>query len=680
MRPFVVRFAHAVLDVVPAGDELLVLTSSRLETLGQGLEPRSSTPLPNGHGSSLVVLADGRRLTGSTSFGELFVDGVPVTVGTEAYWSSFAPLGDGFVAWSQRHTLLDRRGERVVLARKTVLAKVAVWRDRVVFADWEKTELISPDGTVETLPGATMVAACGAHLALGSDEEGVIFYDGALREVARVGVGASLLQPWGDAVLASGAAGVACLTPDGAAWRWTCDEELAEPLIVGTRVLARSWSVQQAWLLDERGALEATLDLEGYATGAAPLGDGVVVTSTQGHEAVWWRPGGLERLSHDATPRLVGVLPTGVALAEGETLSVWRTDAEGPEPVVGASDLPLGAPLITAQGDVVLDAHGRFSSRGHAFNGLAVSITHGTPWRHALTAEQARPLLEALLARRSRPGALPSNDEWRAAEQECLVTSHSHFAAVEASLPLPTSATELGRALGVSARVIVAALRAGRFPLEPPQPVKGWEYLGAFETDGAVTVSDPCAIDSKHTSAPFMLALRLEVRPGEWHVFVRPGSAAHSDRTAELACLHADGFDTFADEALGSIGIDSGMAGMFDARCPRPVEGLEEGVHHGRCAVATTGVGDGSYPVFVGRAHGAVVKVRVHFLDPPAAELDTTFTPKSNGRAYSPKARYAVGDCLTHPTFGSGTVVGVRDRKADVRFADGVRVLVHAPA
>lgn len=49
-------------------------------------------------------------------------------------------------------------------------------------------------------------------------------------------------------------------------------------------------------------------------------------------------------------------------------------------------------------------------------------------------------------------------------------------------------------------------------------------------------------------------------------------------------------------------------------------------------------------------------------------------------RVYSPQVHYQVGDTLSHPKFGSGTVQKVAGPKIEVTFADGeVRALVHAP-
>lgn len=47
-------------------------------------------------------------------------------------------------------------------------------------------------------------------------------------------------------------------------------------------------------------------------------------------------------------------------------------------------------------------------------------------------------------------------------------------------------------------------------------------------------------------------------------------------------------------------------------------------------------------------------------------------------REYSMQARFSVGDRITHPKFGLGTVVEKRIGKIDVKFGREIRVLVHA--
>jgi hypothetical protein len=49
-------------------------------------------------------------------------------------------------------------------------------------------------------------------------------------------------------------------------------------------------------------------------------------------------------------------------------------------------------------------------------------------------------------------------------------------------------------------------------------------------------------------------------------------------------------------------------------------------------------------------------------------------------KPYSPKACFAPGDLLLHATFGKGVVVGVQDRRIDVLFEQGPKVLAHTPA
>ncbi|HZS05014.1 MAG TPA: hypothetical protein VFD58_09285 [Blastocatellia bacterium] len=47
-------------------------------------------------------------------------------------------------------------------------------------------------------------------------------------------------------------------------------------------------------------------------------------------------------------------------------------------------------------------------------------------------------------------------------------------------------------------------------------------------------------------------------------------------------------------------------------------------------------------------------------------------------KEYSMQARFRVGDRISHPRFGIGTVIEQRQSKIDVKFGREVRVLVHA--
>lgn len=64
-----------------------------------------------------------------------------------------------------------------------------------------------------------------------------------------------------------------------------------------------------------------------------------------------------------------------------------------------------------------------------------------------------------------------------------------------------------------------------------------------------------------------------------------------------------------------------------------------------------------------------------------ASELALTVTlGRAEGRAYSPKERFEVGEVIEHPRFGKGLVdAQVEVNKIRVRFTDEARVLVHRP-
>lgn len=49
-------------------------------------------------------------------------------------------------------------------------------------------------------------------------------------------------------------------------------------------------------------------------------------------------------------------------------------------------------------------------------------------------------------------------------------------------------------------------------------------------------------------------------------------------------------------------------------------------------------------------------------------------------KTYSPKVTFAVDDTVSHPTFGSGYVIAVRQDKVDITFRIGTKTLMHARA
>jgi hypothetical protein len=59
--------------------------------------------------------------------------------------------------------------------------------------------------------------------------------------------------------------------------------------------------------------------------------------------------------------------------------------------------------------------------------------------------------------------------------------------------------------------------------------------------------------------------------------------------------------------------------------------------------------------------------------------FDEVFSQKRGPtKSYSPKVTFAVDDTVSHPTFGSGYVIAVRNDKVDITFRIGTKTLMHA--
>jgi len=161
-------------------------------------------------------------------------------------------------------------------------------------------------------------------------------------------------------------------------------------------------------------------------------------------------------------------------------------------------------------------------------------------------------------------------------------------------------------------------------------------------------------------------------------VFARNGEGDLSDRTGELVAIHTDGFDTYATELLGTIGVDSACAGIWDKACPKrdrdaPVdEGVQAGSARWRIPASATACIPSTR-----QDPRIVVKLRLGFLDVPRSIARSR--RRSTAVASIRRARmFALGEMIEHPKFGAGTVTAVSDGgKIDVTFADGKRTLVH---
>ena len=434
----------------------------------------------------------------------------------------------------------------------------------------------------------------------------------------------------------------------------------------------------------------------------AAFGGGIALAERDAPDALWWRPGAeLARLPHDVSPSLLRAVPAGLASAEGNILYVWRTDVQGPEVAPLAHDLPMHTPIVIAGTPLQIVGAGRFALRALTLGGHASRVEPGTPWRPLTTRDEATRLVERLV-QRTFDGPLPAipgdvmiyDLAARLGQLPLSQTVDLHGRALFAAASLDPEVRvrsawargsvfdELGAALGTSGRALLAAVKARKRKLEPPRPVPGYEYLGTFTTSGQLTVSDPCYVGKQAPAGTaFALSLEVDGHAGVWHVFLRPGAGNDRDRTAELVTIHDDGFDVFAAEAIGLIGVDSGTAGVFDKQCPRR-DGdtpLEEGTFPALGAIASAGHGDGMYPVFAGHRSGRVAKLRLCFLGGDV-EVDRS-VPRSTAAAkpYRASARFAVGDTIEHVKFGTGSVIRAgTDGKIDVRFADATRTLVHA--
>jgi hypothetical protein len=472
------------------------------------------------------------------------------------------------------------------------------------------------------------------------------------------------------------------------------------PQVIGERVVVGSYAIGKAWIIDAAGAA-IELALPGKLWEARGFDGGIALLVGEHADVLWWRPGAdLARLGHDVAPRLLRDVPAGLAVLEANHVYLWRTDVQGPEYSPVATSIPLEVPIVAAGRVVRALAPKRFVVLAQTSERKIVALAPDAPWRAAIGRDDALAVVQRLVAR-DVEGELPpipteESDDARAklALLPPMQTATLHARALFAPTTLDKHArdvamwarepfyAELGAALGLSGRTVAAAVRGRKYPLVPPREVAGYDYLGTFTTSGALVVADPAYVGSKRAPGAFSLAVRVKGLEGLWHVFVRNGDGAESDRTAELVAIHSDGFDTYATEVLGTIGVDSGCAGIYDKACPKRDRDMlvEEGVQGGLGALAWSGMGDGVYPVYAGKIRGIVVKLRIGFLD--GTDIDRTFAVPRSGRVYSPKTRFALGETIEHPKFGSGTVTAVGDGgKIDVTFSDGQkRTLVHAKA
>jgi hypothetical protein len=202
------------------------------------------------------------------------------------------------------------------------------------------------------------------------------------------------------------------------------------------------------------------------------------------------------------------------------------------------------------------------------------------------------------------------------------------------------------------------------YPTYVVRAITGYDLVGVFTTSGFLIATD------LRYAKDLAAWRRIKVAPGEWHAFVR------SDE--ELVVVHADAFDVVADERLDEIVVESGLAGIFDARCLATLllEGVGAGIIANGGVIANANAGDESCHVYAAQRDGQSVKLRIDFGG--VATVDRTIAMTEGGRIYSPEGRYKRHENITHPAFGDGRVTSIHnDDTITVRFTDGARKLIH---
>jgi hypothetical protein len=611
----------------------------------------------------------------------------------------------GFIALGTRHYLCESDGNRSLFEAPGRLDFGGTSHgDGAVTAGKEGLAFLSRTGeivkqTLDTLSGPPVTFANGIVC-----DDAVMNRDASI--VARLPLASRDFRPF--------RAGLLLIEKDPAAvsyrelqnstletvWRFAEKAHLRDAIVVGDRIVVCCDT--HTLVLDASGKELARLELPGWVWAAVAFGSGIAFHVAGSRDLFWWREGqeALVPLRHDVQPSTLSVTAQGLASSEEKALYEWRPDREGPEHVPDPSPLPLGTPLVVNGDLVTIQEPGRILLRAVRHDGVPVAIPRDASSRPAVDRPRAREIVKQLINRKfddTIPGLVTEAAANRSEayllmprlrslppEEMVSLVGRSLFAPAaipEGVRPLADSLRahfldELGAAVGVSRRVLNAAIRARRLPLEPPTAIAGHEYLGRFTSGDTVYVCDPCYVRNNQ------LRINLAVHVGTWHVFVRNGSGEHRNRTAELVVVHELGFNLAARRKLGNVSVDSGNAGVFDKSCPKPNlnEHHEEGIFDGRAAFSSTGLGDGMYPAYAGDLKGRVAKVRIHFLGgEPNHDLSLALQSTKAAKPYAIGERFALGDAVEHTKYGVGTVVEVgTDDKIAVRFPDGTtRRLIH---
>lgn len=647
-------------------------TTSGIELFDRALAPAGSSPCADANGA-ITELPDGRLLVGCKDQLAFHVGRRGETLAKVessddlSLFSRFIPTERGFLALAFNGFVVDEGGERRVVRLDgfTHYHGGVAWRGGAVLFAFEGLALVDPDGTerARTAEQSPSYSLACADMLVASTTREVVVLDAELKLLATI-----------DARVTSGDDLVAfregfllrCYDEETNAttvhhWRregaevveqWSIRKPglLAEPHVVGDRVVLVHYD-GGVWIVDGAGKELGHVPTKKYCGAVAAFGDGVAISEREAFGAVWWRPdGSTQLLEHDTAPETMRTLGDGrLVTRDAHALLVWDAAGSAPERARVACPMPREVPLLVNGALLRVVGPGFFAIRTTNLVGQALLMQPDSAWRLPISRDEASTIVQALAAR-THEGTAPSFDE-------------------------------LAFVLDTTARQLSAAVRARKTILVPPRQLPDFEYLGSFASSGELTVSDPCYLGKRANPAlGFSLSKKVVGHDGLWHVFVRV-DPSDPRCNAELVTIHTHGFDTVASEGIALLGVDAGLMGVFDSKCPKPDldKGVEEGTIAGQGAIVSSN-GDGMYPMFVGMLQGKVAKIRVHFMGEDA-ELDRSLLskPREAATPYSPKTTYVAGDAVAHPKFGTGTVVRLgTDGKIDVRFADGIKTLVHA--
>lgn len=177
-----------------------------------------------------------------------------------------------------------------------------------------------------------------------------------------------------------------------------------------------------------------------------------------------------------------------------------------------------------------------------------------------------------------------------------------------------------------------------------PDYLRDLEFLGTFEVEtDELIISDPC-----YDQGTWCMGALSPVKTGTWLALVQRGDyVGWGERICKLVAVHQDHPIGDAPEFRMSpidVGVDSGQAGIFDERYYKNDEAIDDedkgdypwdcdGEFYSACgshtlskkgagclkhgAVASSGVGDGSYNCYAAAVDGLIVGVALDFLVGP---------------------------------------------------------------